>query len=170
MKHGQFEHRLTRPSEASRDDRELYEFRDVDKDPRYQRIDHSQRHAAEARQGFLAEIWQGESLIDLAEAAFMIAAEDDALATNSSVKLPVNHIKSRLQRLANDIDTVVLQGMSEDALPEQVLSEIHRYIFDPSSGFKPPSFGQSNLPLNATVDNPGTANFIWRFFVNALSG
>ena len=128
----------------------------MDKDPRYQRIDHSEIHAADARLQFLLQISQGENFIDLAEAAFMIAAEDDALATNSSVKLPVDHIKARLERLAKDVERSVLSETSRgDGGEEEILRAMHEYLFNKTSGFRTPDFGQSNIPRNVVVDNPG---------------
>jgi len=43
------------------------------------RIDMSEEHAAESRASFLSAISVGEGVLDLAEAALHIAAEDDAL-------------------------------------------------------------------------------------------
>lgn len=54
----------------------------------------------------------GEASIDLADAAFQIAAEDDALVSHSSVKLPVHLYSKRLQRMAEDIARHKLTHMS----------------------------------------------------------
>ncbi|KAI7836487.1 hypothetical protein COHA_009639 [Chlorella ohadii] len=79
------------------------ELRDVEADPRYRRVDYSTLHAYEARQAFLRCIQQGEGLLELSAAALHIAAEDDALVSHSTVKLPVPSYQQRLQRMANEL-------------------------------------------------------------------
>jgi hypothetical protein len=140
--------------------RKLDEFRDTEKDPRYQRLDDSEEHALQSRAAFLATLSRGESGVDLAEAALHIAAEDDALVSHSSCEFPVKPFQSRLQRFANDIDRTVLPPLRErNATAEDTLAAILEFMFNASKGFSPPSFGRSALPLGAIVDNPGNVVF-----------
>lgn len=67
------------------------------------RADFSDLHAFEARQAFVQNIASGEAGINLADAALSICAEDDALVSHSSVKLPVHSFAKRMQRMAEDI-------------------------------------------------------------------
>ena len=76
------------------------------------RADFSELHAYEARQAFVKNIMNGEASLDLADAAFQIAAEDDALVSHSSVKLPVQSYSKRLQRMAEEIARHRLGHMS----------------------------------------------------------
>ena len=46
-------------------------------------------HAFEARRAFVQNIARGESAISVAEAALQIAAEDDAIVSHSTVRLPI---------------------------------------------------------------------------------
>ncbi len=46
-------------------------------------------HAFDARRAFLLNISQGESALSVAEAALQIAAEDDAIVSHSTVRLPI---------------------------------------------------------------------------------
>lgn len=67
------------------------------------RADFSDLHAFEARQAFVQNLASGEAGINLADAALAICAEDDALVSHSSVKLPVHSFAKRVQRMAEDI-------------------------------------------------------------------
>ena len=81
-------------------------------------------HSFEARQAFVRNIAHGEAGINLADAAFQIAAEDDALVSHSSVKLPVQQYAKRMQRMAEDIARNKLSHMpsvGSDRDPEAVL-------------------------------------------------
>lgn len=53
------------------------------------RIDLSEVHAFEARRAFSNNIAQGEAALNVAEAALQIAAEDDAIVSHSTVRLPI---------------------------------------------------------------------------------
>ena len=88
------------------------------------RADFSEVHSFEARQAFVRNIAHGEAGINLADAAFQIAAEDDALVSHSSVKLPVQQYAKRMQRMAEDIARNKLSHMpsiGSDRDPEAVL-------------------------------------------------
>ena len=88
------------------------------------RADFSDVHSFEARQAFVRNIASGEAGINLADAAFQIAAEDDALVSHSSVKLPILLYAKRMQRMAEDIARNRLShmpGVSSDRDPEAVL-------------------------------------------------
>ena len=99
------------------------------------RADFSGLHAWEARQAFVRNIMNGEASIDLADAAFHIAAEDDALVSHSTVKLPVQLYSKRLQRMAEEIARHKLNHMplvGSDRDPHAVMQ-----VGDNSSGFTP---------------------------------
>ena len=59
--------------------------------------------------------------INLAEAALQIAAEDDAIVSHSTVQLPIQSFLRRIDRLASDMQSAVLQKMPEDASPDDIL-------------------------------------------------
>lgn len=88
------------------------------------RADFSELHAYEARQAFVRSIINGEASMNLADAAFQIAAEDDALVSHSSVKLPVHLYSKRLQRMADDIARHRLSrmpGVGSDRHPHSIM-------------------------------------------------
>ncbi len=80
----------------------------------------SEIHAYEARQGFLDIIEKGEAGISLADAALQVAAEDDAIISHSTVKLPVKAFQGRISRLAADLANHHLPDKSSSD-PEQQL-------------------------------------------------
>ena len=88
------------------------------------RADFSEIHSYEARLAFVNNIAHGEAGINLADAAFQIAAEDYALVSHSSVKLPVHQYAKRMQRMAEDIARNRLSHMpsvGSDRDPDAVL-------------------------------------------------
>ena len=84
------------------------------------RLDMSEVHAYEARQAFLDVIEKGEAGICLADAALQVAAEDDAIISHSTVKLPVKSFQGRIARLTADLASNHLPDIST-ASPEQQL-------------------------------------------------
>jgi hypothetical protein len=72
---------------------EEYRFAELT-DVNYRREDMSVVHAHEARQAFLQEISKGEALINLAEAALLVASEDDALGRCLAI---ITHPNPRLK-------------------------------------------------------------------------
>ena len=59
--------------------------------------------------------------INLAEAALQVAAEDDAIVSHSTVRLPIQSFLQRIDRLASNMRSAVLQKMPEDASPDDIL-------------------------------------------------
>ena len=59
--------------------------------------------------------------INLAEAALQVAAEDDAIVSHSTVRLPIQSFLQRIDRLASNMRSAVLQKMPEDAMPDDIL-------------------------------------------------
>ena len=59
--------------------------------------------------------------INLAEAALQVAAEDDAIVSHSTVRLPIQSFLQRIDRLASNMRSAVLQRMPEDAMPDDIL-------------------------------------------------
>ena len=85
------------------------------------RVDLSALHAYEARQSFAEELSKGEGGISLAKAALHVAAEDDALVSHSTVKLPVPQFLQRINALSNELARVHLQGHSNELEPSHAL-------------------------------------------------
>lgn len=126
-------------------------------DIRYRRADFSDVHSFEARQAFVRNIASGEAGINLADAAFQIAAEDDALVSHSSVKLPILLYAKRMQRMAEDIARNRLShmpGVSSDRDPEAVLQVVQDYLYK-EQGFQLPLTNLSGVPEHTRVDHPG---------------
>ena len=59
--------------------------------------------------------------INLAEAALQVAAEDDAIVSHSTVRLPIQSFLQRIDRLASNMRSAVLQKMPGDASPDDIL-------------------------------------------------
>lgn len=126
-------------------------------DIRYRRADFSEVHSFEARQAFVRNIAHGEAGINLADAAFQIAAEDDALVSHSSVKLPVQQYAKRMQRMAEDIARNKLSHMpsiGSDRDPEAVLQVVQQYLYT-KQRFQLPLTNLSGVPEHTRVDHPG---------------
>ncbi|KAG7668476.1 hypothetical protein Ndes2526B_g03893 [Nannochloris sp. 'desiccata'] len=137
-------------------DREFQELRNAEDHPSYRREDMSESHSREARKAFLDAISQGEGAMNLAEAALQIAAEDDALVSHSSVKLPVAAFCRRLQRLADELIRVILPPLTErKASNKDILDAILDFLYTQQK-FTLPNTGRSAL-LGApiVVDAPG---------------
>lgn len=140
-------------SSASADDGRVPAERDV----RYRRADFSDLHAFEARQAFVKNIASGEAGINLADAALAIAAEDDALVSHSSVKLPVQAYAKRMQRMAEDIAHNRLNHLpstGSDQNPMAVLEVVQHYLYK-EQGFQLPLTNLSGVPEHTRVDHPG---------------
>ena len=84
------------------------------------RVDLSDLHAYDARKQFAAAVQKGEAGINLAEAALHISAEDDAIASHSTVRLPVDAFLKRIEQLSGELATMHLRH-TEDAEPEAIL-------------------------------------------------
>ncbi|KAK9826657.1 hypothetical protein WJX74_008333 [Apatococcus lobatus] len=119
----------------------------------WRRLDMSEIHAHEARQGFLDIIEKGEAGIRLADAALQVAAEDDAIISHSTVKLPVKSFQSRIARLAADVANNHIPS-KDTASPHQQLQAVKEFLFT-RQGFRLPGFGRSNIPEGTVVDHPG---------------
>eukprot|EP00854_Cymbomonas_tetramitiformis_P003016 gene3016-3836_t len=84
------------------------------------------RHAKAARESFLRNVRRGEASMQLALAALDIAAEDDALVTNSAVALPVPQYLKRLEAFALELEAHYLSDVSE---PADVFERVQYYLF-----------------------------------------
>lgn len=142
--------------------RELYEFRDTEKDPRYQRRDMSLEHWSEFRLRFLAELEKGESRASLTELSLLVAAEDDALMSHSSVKFPVEAYSKRLEKLTSDFEVWLDSSCADGACrgDAEKIELLLGFLFGEftSSGFKPwvsKYNTRSSIPQNSIVDHPG---------------
>ncbi|KAG1677963.1 hypothetical protein FOA52_001381 [Chlamydomonas sp. UWO 241] len=87
---------------------------DQEADFRYRRADMSQLHAYTARWRFGRNIVRGEAGMNLAEAALLVAAEDDAIASHSTVAFPVEAFLGRIQTLADEFEQQRLWPMAEE--------------------------------------------------------
>ncbi|GAB4816397.1 hypothetical protein N2152v2_003443 [Parachlorella kessleri] len=126
-------------------------------------VDFSEVHAYEARMAFLRNISRGEAAVDLADAALQIAAEDDALVSHSSVKLPVEAFHSRLERLAEEVAELRLRPLlARGAGDVELLEAVQQYVLR-DKGFRPTAFGRSNVPGHSLVESPG----VWEDARNA---
>ena len=135
---GQDLHRSKRPRlSAERGGRPL-----VEEDVRYRRVDFSDVNAWKARRGLAEQLARGESGVELAkvsvkqllvqhsptqththrlplmQAALLIAAEDDALVSHSTVELPVNSFLARMERL---VDSLARSHVRPDQAPEEAV-------------------------------------------------
>lgn len=97
------------------------------------RADFSDLHAFEARQAFVKNIASGEAGINLADAALAIAAEDDALVSHSSVKLPVQAYAKRMQRMAEDIAHNRLNHLPSTGSDQNPMAVLEVWSFQNSS-------------------------------------
>lgn len=119
--------------------------------------------------------------MQLAEAALLVAAEDDAIASHSTVPFPVEAYLARIQALADEFAQQRLRPLLERAAVEQqqqqdsegshphpsclaavppplppatVLAELEDYLYQ-TQRISVPAFGRSNLPPGALLDHPG---------------
>ena len=138
-------------------DRELHEYRSQEENNvYYRRVDFSVEHSIAARRAFLSAI-ASPSTINLSEAALQIAAEDDALVSHSAVPLPVDSFRRRLEKLANEIERIVLPPLllQQQTQKSQIVDAILSYFYTQQK-FKVPVFGRSVLLNNAViVTHPG---------------
>ncbi|CAG9463334.1 unnamed protein product [Pedinophyceae sp. YPF-701] len=150
---------------SQQDDRNTDEddLRGEARDPRYRSFDLASPHAWEARRGFLAELQQGTSFLRLADAALWAAAEDDALATNSPVRLPVDAFKQRLARLADNCGAALAAegarrretgGEEGELSDEEAVAVVMECVLG-AGGLRVPDTGKSSVPGESVVAHPG---------------
>ena len=127
----------------------------------HHRADASAQFAYTARWRFCENIARGEAAMHLAEAALLIASEDDAIASHSTVPFPVESYLGRIQKLAEEFEQQRLRPMNAAAggaegrlAASVVMADLDDYLFH-AQRFSVPGFGRSNLPSGALVDHPG---------------
>ncbi|GLC60253.1 hypothetical protein PLESTB_001591100 [Pleodorina starrii] len=151
-------------------------------DERYRRADYSDVFQFESRQSYARCISGGEPRRRLAEAALHVTAEDDAIASHSTVRFPVAAWMDRIEQLVEGIcrrdvrraAAAAAAGAEAGAMAAvaagagggrrdhdtvaaeaaAVLRVAERYLFE-DVGFRMPEYGRSNLPANSLVDHPG---------------
>jgi hypothetical protein len=131
--------------------------------PAYRRTDFATRHADAARRAFAAELAKGPARLDAAAAWLAAGAEDDALATNSPVALPVTAFAARLDALA-DAAAAALPDFYDptsatDPGPHQAaLDCVTAAVFGPPPGGGRPFVivPATSLPPGVLLDAPGT--------------
>ena len=83
--------------------------------------------------------------LDLAEAALLISAEDDALISHSPVPFPVDSYLGRVSGLAEELLGSVLPPLSEPSTPREILAATDDYLYS-RMGFRVPSSRGSGHP------------------------
>ncbi|MEW5309104.1 MAG: hypothetical protein WDW38_001013 [Sanguina aurantia] len=139
---------------------------DVENDKRYRRVDSSEVHAFEARQAFATLLVDGEHKLMLAEASLQITAEDDALASHSTVRFPVASFLSRVSRMTREC-AMRLEAATQSAVasgtlpegervlsPEQAMGVVCQYL-SVEQRIKVSKGGRSSIPPRSVVDHPG---------------
>lgn len=86
-------------------------------------MDLSDLHAYEARQQFATEVYKGESGINLAGAALAVSAEDDALVSHSTVKLPGESFLKRIDVFSAGVERE-LRKLPDESSANTVLEVI----------------------------------------------
>ena len=134
--------------------------------PAYRRPDFSSTHADAALRAFAAALSAGPSSLDAAAAWLAAGAEDDALATNAPIPLPVAAFSARLDRLASDAAAALAAAMpsydpadpGDAAAHQAALDAVTAAVFGP-----PPGGGRAfrlvpgtNLSPGTVIDAPGT--------------
>lgn len=122
--------------------------------------------------------------MQLAEAALLVVAEDDAIASHSTVPFPVEPYLERIQKLADEFcrqrllpllsgggggggtvagleggqkgepSTTEAGSIAASPSHEAILAELDDFLFG-AQRITVPAFGRSNLPPGALVDHPG---------------
>lgn len=85
------------------------------------RVDLSDLHAYQARQQYALEVQKGESGINLAAAALAVSAEDDALVSHSTVKLPEETFLKRIDVFSAEVQRSQLSNLPSDVSPLSIL-------------------------------------------------
>jgi len=120
-------------------------------------------HAYDARRGLLEELALDVSGISLSRAALYVAAEDDAVATNSPVPLPVPAFLHRLESLADSAEAVLLadsEQRKEQGIPprtdQDTVDIVLELLINPKSpGLTIPHTGRSSFPTLESHDDKG---------------
>ena len=168
-------------------EREPLEFRNAEASySNYRRKDYSSEYFAESRLAFIDELkvrpqvggdqrltrqltspahlpttrQVGEAKLDLAKIALLVAAEDDALTSHSSVKFPVDAYLKRLDGLTSDFEVVLELNDMSDADDADKIDLLIEFLFGHSmpntSHFLAyqSKFDRGDL-RNTVVDAPG---------------
>lgn len=127
--------------------------------PGFHRVDDSRSNAWKARVDFAAQLARGEAGVRLAEAAMLIVAEDDAIASHSTVAFPVDAWLGRIQRMADEVASTALPALGPQASPAAVVACVEEYLLG-TQRFRLAPSGRSGLPPGCVVDHPG----VWEDF------
>lgn len=98
----------------------------------YRRKDFTNEHFSTARLAWLDELARGEAKLDLAKLALLVAAEDDALTSHSSVAFPVDAYLKRLEGLAKDFEVVLELHDMKDADDTDKVDFLLEFLFGDS--------------------------------------
>lgn len=77
---------------------------------------------------FLENISAGEACVDLAMAALQIAAEDDAIVSHSSVKLPVEAFSKRIDIIVRDLIKLLNETDGSPAATLKVRYDLIKFL------------------------------------------
>lgn len=114
----------------------------------------SEQHAYEARQALLQNVARGEARINLADAAFQIAAEDDAIASHAVVSLPIASYQQRLAKTANELARGPLARLPPGAEPADAVKVQTNFLFvQLRCGWLQLTSASHNIALAATQDH-----------------
>ena len=125
------------------------------------RLDFSDQLAFAARAALAANVARGEAGVDLAAAALQVAAEDDAVASSSTVPFPVESYLARIAALADEAAARARASSSAGSglaalPPAEAVRAVERFLFE-EKGFRPAKgLGRSALPPRARLSHPGT--------------
>jgi hypothetical protein len=123
---------------------------------RYEWEDEGAALAATLRDAFTANVRRGEAAMDVAEAALLVSAEDDALMSVTGVPLPVQPYLQRIERMADELSASALlpASASDDDVSSQaaVIAAVDDYVFV-RQGFRPPA--APAIGARTAVDMPG---------------
>ena len=117
---------------------------------RYEWDDEGAVLAAKLRAAFLANVSRGEAGIDVAEAALLIAAEDDALMSVTGVPLPVEPYLQRISAMADELTPLLPPAAT--STPDAVIAAVEAYLWE-WQRFRPPN--APAIGAGVRVDHPG---------------
>ena len=130
---------------------------------RYEWDDEGAVLAAKLRAAFLANVSRGEAGIDVAEAALLIAAEDDALMSVTGVPLPVEPYLQRIAAMADELTPLLPPAAT--STPDAVIAAVESYLWE-WQRFRPPS--APAIGAGVRVDHPGVYEDARHAYLSAL--
>mmetsp|Transcript_30207 Transcript_30207/g.67015 ORF Transcript_30207/g.67015 Transcript_30207/m.67015 type:complete len:311 (+) Transcript_30207:86-1018(+) len=150
---------------------------DIEADVRYRRADMSTLFAYTARWQLAKNLSRGEPGLRLGEAALLVCAEDDAIASHSTVPFPVDAFLARIDKMVEEVEKQRLAPLRSQSASSSsgggpsaadVVREVEAYLYETQRISVPP-YGRSNLPSRGMVDHPGVwEDARWAYLNEAL--